>query len=126
MDEYKGFNKLDLWVAETIMGYKTHQETSGKTHWTDDEGKLYYEKDIVFTVIMDLAMKAAVKAGLWVDNVTGHPRYLGFADIATDYVYRIWEYDDKDKIFSEVSQDKLPARAICLALYKITTGEDWD
>ena len=91
---------LDVWIAENIID------------------KAYFHLPPEYTSDMNEAVKVLPEIGILVDS-------LRFDDRFTDTPEWSVGYMDSDGAWEGGPKCANPAMAICLAAYKLKTGEDW-
>jgi len=101
---------LDRWIAEEVMGEDCRLEN---VLW---ENSIFHKP---YTTDLNLAVKAGQKADLW------HRHHFG-EDM---YIWIVFEINVSTqgggRHLNILAQHEHPATAICLAIYKLKTGEEW-
>ncbi len=110
--------KLDKWIAAKVMGYEV-RKVQGGAGWYCRRGE-YDNPNLdciilpMYTYDLSRAFEAMWKAGCTGLGIGPSPDFKMFcATVELD-----WE--KQEKAFAEK-----PAKAICMAIYKLITGKDW-
>lgn len=115
--------KLDRWIGEKIFGFTIIEMEDSGTLYTDKIGGSILP---YYTVCMNAAFEAAAEFGLWrkvfLDQCNiCRGRSEEMKHVLVDRKKAHWR--DTWKAYLSMHDD--PAVAICWAIYKLKTGNDW-
>ena len=103
--------KLDAWIAVNVFGYEVVREKPYKRLYGDGVNIPYFAVKH-YTSDMNEAVKVLEISSMVL------PGFYSFYDYC-----KVEDMDGNTLALAKISQ---PALAICLAAYKLKTGEDWN
>ena len=112
--------ELDKWIAEKVMGLKL-EERYGEVVERVCEGVTATIRS--YTTDLNLAVEAAEKVEFWKQHIITKHKFDNKWQFAVhEKRYLEWGPDMMGMILSHENL----ASAICLAIFKIKTGKDWN